>query len=55
MYWKEYSVGYFYFKKLRDASKMNNDLETTTYAFKQIGYCLIQMKDYTKAEKAFKL
>jgi len=55
LYAKQYDVAYFYFKKLRDVSKMGNDLETTMYAFKQIGYCQIRYKDYIKAEKAIKL
>jgi len=55
MFWNEYLDSYYYFKKLRDVSKMANDLETTMYAFKQIGYALNAAKDYTKAEKAFKM
>ena len=54
MWWKKFFTAYAYFKKLVDVSKMGNDLETTMYAFKQIGICLNSGKDYVKAEKAFK-
>ena len=34
MLWGQYDKCYYYFKKLRDVSRMDNDLETTMYAFK---------------------
>jgi hypothetical protein len=33
---------------------MDQDLEASMYAFKQMGYCLNQMKDNAKAARAFK-
>ena len=54
MSWKKYFTAYSYFKKLVDVSRMEHDLETTMYAYKQCGHCLISGKDYHKAEKAFK-
>ena len=52
--WKDFQRSYQCFKKLRDVSRMGGDLETTMYAFKQIGYCLNLAKDHAKACKAFK-
>ena len=34
IYAKKYTLSYKYFKKLKDVSKMDHDLETTMYAFK---------------------
>jgi hypothetical protein len=33
-------MAYKYFKKLRDVSKMAEDLETAMYAYKQIGFVM---------------
>lgn len=46
MTWKMYSKGYEAFRKLKDVAKMAQDLETSMYALKQMGYCLHQIKDY---------
>jgi len=54
IYWKKFPLAYRYFKKLRDVSRMDNDLETTMYAFKQCGVCLNCDRSYLKALKAFK-
>ena len=54
MVWKKYQEAYEYFKKLRDTAKMGHDIETSMYAFKQIGHCLLNMNDSVKALKAFK-
>ena len=47
-------MAYHYFKKLRDISTMGEDLETTMYAFKQMGFCMNCDKQHTMALKAFK-
>jgi len=52
--WKKFGKAYHYFKKLRDVSRMGGDLETTMYAFKQIGFALNQDREHEKALKAFK-
>ena len=39
---------------MKDVGKMDQDLEASMYAFKQMGYCLNQTKDYGKAARAFK-
>lgn len=37
--WKQYKPAMESFKKLKDCSSMEKDMETTMYAFKQIGFC----------------
>jgi hypothetical protein len=54
MTWKKFKEGFIYFKKLKDVAKMGSDLETSMYGFKQMGYCLNQIKDHQKAARAFK-
>lgn len=54
MVWKNFGEAYKYFKKLRDTAKMGEDIETSMYAFKQIGHCLLNMHEREKALKAFK-
>jgi tetratricopeptide (TPR) repeat protein len=52
--WKQLEASYQYFKRLRDTSRMAGDVETTMYAFKQIGFVLLQKNECKKARKAFK-
>ena len=54
LYWKKPEQAYNMFKKLRDVSRMDHDLETTMYAFKQCGLACNLLKDYKKGLNAFK-
>ena len=54
MTWKDWPKAYKCFVKLKDVAKMGGDLETSMYAFKQMGFALNQNKEYNKAAKAFK-
>jgi tetratricopeptide (TPR) repeat protein len=54
MTWKQFNNAYQYFKKMKDVSRMDHDLEAAMYAFKQMGYCLNQLKEYQKATRSFK-
>ena len=54
MTWKKFKEGFIYFKKLKDVAKMGCDLETSMYGFKQMGYCLNQIKEHHKAARSFK-
>lgn len=54
MTWKQFNNAYKHFRKLKDVSRMDHDLEAAMYAFKQMGYCLNQLKEYQKATRSFK-
>ena len=52
--WKMWEDAYDFYKRLRDTARMSGDVETTMYAFKQIGFVLLQMNEKHNALKAFK-